>query len=134
MVGDKISNPSFRTSGTDLVLIATVLLLALSAVIWTAWGHYRSAGQSRQVVVWQDRRVVMQAGLERDTVFPVLDGRMQIEVRAGRVRVAASDCPGHVCLHTGWISQAGQKLVCVPNRVLVEIRSVAVPVVDAVAN
>lgn len=41
---------------------------------------------------------------------------MTIEVGQGRARVVNSDCPEQICVKTGWISRAGQTIVCVPNR------------------
>ncbi len=48
-------------------------------------------------------------------------GRMIIQVDAGKIRVLSSDCPEQICVHAGWISKKGQILVCAPNHVLIEI-------------
>ena len=39
------------------------------------------------------------------------------------VRVLNSNCPRQICRHAGTITQPSQTLVCVPNKVLVEIAS-----------
>lgn len=41
---------------------------------------------------------------------------MTLEVGQGKARVLKSDCPEQICVNTGWISGAGQTIVCVPNR------------------
>ncbi len=46
---------------------------------------------------------------------------MEIEVKEGRIRVLKSDCPQKICVQTGWISKPGQTIICVPNKVLIEI-------------
>ncbi len=57
--------------------------------------------------------------LQKDSIT-VING-MEIEVKDGSVRVLKSDCPRKICSHGGWISQPGQSLVCLPNRVIIEI-------------
>ena len=37
------------------------------------------------------------------------------------VRVSESDCPGQDCVHTGVITRAGQSIVCLPARIVVEL-------------
>lgn len=44
-------------------------------------------------------------------------GATVIEIRDGRVRVAASPCSGKLCLRAGWLESAGEATACVPNRV-----------------
>ncbi len=59
----------------------------------------------------KDRRLVVKGPL----------GETEIEVRAGRVRVVRSPGPYKLCIKRGWISQSGEILICLPNRVTVEI-------------
>ncbi|MEG1918380.1 MAG: NusG domain II-containing protein, partial [Oscillospiraceae bacterium] len=37
------------------------------------------------------------------------------------VAVTAADCPTQDCVHTGKITRAGQSIVCLPNRLIVEL-------------
>ena len=39
----------------------------------------------------------------------------------GAVHVASSDCPNQDCVHSGAISRAGQSIVCLPARIVVEL-------------
>lgn len=34
-----------------------------------------------------------------------------------------ADCPDKLCVHQGYISRVGEVLVCIPNKVVVEIKS-----------
>ena len=57
----------------------------------------------------------------------------RIEIRDGKAAITRSSCPGEDCVHSGWISQAGRSIVCLPNRVEVRIEgSAADDDVDAV--
>jgi hypothetical protein len=84
-------------------------------------------------MVYQENKLLTEADLKKNATLPVLDGKMMIEIRQGRVRVLSSNCPQHICMHTGWIQYAGQTIVCVPNHILIEVKSTAPQLVDAVA-
>jgi thiamine biosynthesis lipoprotein len=48
-------------------------------------------------------------------------GGFTVEVRDGRVAIVQAECPNQVCVRTGWRSDAGDAIVCVPNRAMVRI-------------
>jgi len=45
-----------------------------------------------------------------------------IEIDAGRARVADSPCRDKLCERAGWLERPGDAAVCLPQRVIVEIR------------
>ncbi len=48
-------------------------------------------------------------------------GYNKVEIADGKVRVADADCPDRLDVKSGWISSAGEMLVCLPNRFVVRI-------------
>ena len=61
--------------------------------------------------------------LETGTVMAV-DGPLGsslIEFADGKVRMQESPCPDGICESQGWISQVGQIIVCLPNKVVIRI-------------
>lgn len=48
-------------------------------------------------------------------------GTNVIEVAGGRVRCAKSDCSNQICVDTGWVSQVGQTIVCLPHELTVQV-------------
>ena len=46
---------------------------------------------------------------------------MKLQYGEGRIRVVYSDCAERVCVKTGWISQPGQSIVCLPNQVMISL-------------
>lgn len=40
-----------------------------------------------------------------------------IEVRNGRTRFVRSPCTTKVCVHSGWLTSAGEFAACLPNRI-----------------
>ncbi|RKX99774.1 MAG: hypothetical protein DRP54_06640 [Spirochaetes bacterium] len=71
-----------------------------------------------------DNRVVRAAGPLGYTI---------IRIENGEVWVEASPCPEKICIKTGKISRVGQQVVCLPNRVFIEING-GISEVDAVSR
>ena len=46
-----------------------------------------------------------------------------ITIKDGKVSMESSTCKNQVCVNTGAISQTKDSIVCLPNKVMVEIRS-----------
>ena len=57
---------------------------------------------------------------------------VQIEIDGNRARVIDSPCRDKLCVRAGWLERPGAAAVCLPQRVIVEIRGVAG--VDGVAG
>jgi len=46
---------------------------------------------------------------------------LTVTVSDGGVTVTSSDCPDRICHSTGTVTRAGQSIVCIPARVVIEI-------------
>ena len=44
-----------------------------------------------------------------------------IEMKDGAMCVYSSDCPDKICVNTGYISKKGEKIVCLPKKLIIEI-------------
>lgn len=105
-----------RFAPLDILIILVVVAQAVGALVLAA----QRTGEP-EVRVTHEGRVAARLRLGQDRVFEVPGADVRVEVRAGRVRVAESDCPRKVCVRTGWISRPGRAIVCAPNRLLVEV-------------
>lgn len=57
--------------------------------------------------------------------IPLKNGEARIEIDRGRVRILPMPkklCPRRICSSIGWIKRSGEAAICVPNRLIVEIR------------
>lgn len=107
----------------DTLLIMVVLTAAL---IWWGAGWWRAQTEAGgQVLIWQDKVLVGTYAL--DTPQPLelpLEssyGHNRVVIENGGVRMTEADCPDQVCVHSGEIREPGRTIVCLPNRVVVEI-------------
>ena len=49
-------------------------------------------------------------------------GRNLLVIEGGQAYLSDASCPDLLCVHMGKISRAGQSIICLPNKVTVEIR------------
>lgn len=116
----------------DIVLVALILLFSAGVLFHTKIGLKGQSTKVAEASVYHEGNLLKDVKLEKDQEFSLLDGKMLIEVKEGRIRVRESDCPRQVCVNTGWIQYPGESVVCVPYKVLIEVKSAGAPVVDAV--
>lgn len=45
----------------------------------------------------------------------------RISVEPGRIRVEHANCPDQVCVNQGWIQDSALPIVCLPNKLIIEI-------------
>jgi hypothetical protein len=97
------------------------LVLALGlALVASLWARQAGSLEGR-VIIRLDGKVFGEASLrlDRDIIVPGPLGPSRVEIRDGRVRVAADPSPRQLCVRQGWIPPGGA-VVCLPNRVSVE--------------
>ncbi len=74
------------------------------------------------MVVLPEGEVRLSLAEDGDHAFAGKNGlTVTLRVEDGRVRFTHSDCPDKVCVHTGWLSRAGQTAACLPAGVLVRV-------------
>lgn len=108
---------------SDIFLMTLVLLVA--GGWWGITGWMGRNVTAAQVEIWQNTVLVGSYPLDSPeaVTIPLSSdlGTNALKIENGSVRMLESTCPDQVCVHTGIISKAGQTLVCLPNRVVVEI-------------
>ena len=117
-----------------------LLLLVLAGAVCAAFVLLRPAGEGTIARVTLDGEVVEEIDLSAVTegyTFTV-EGpggfSNTIEVEPGRIRVREAGCPDQVCVHQGYISDGTVPIVCLPNRLVIEIISGGGDSLDAAAG
>jgi hypothetical protein len=94
-----------------------ILLIVAVALFWSRSGRaQRTTAESLLIVTSVSVDTV---SLQRDTTI-VLE-HLTIDVRNRSAAIVNSDCPSQYCVQTGYISEPGQMLACMPNKVWIEI-------------
>lgn len=100
-----------------VVIVAVALLPGLYA---RYWGDGGPAEAVRITASGQADITVPLSSHRRFTVHGPL-GDSVVEVRNGRVRFISSPCRGKQCIHSGWLSHAGELAACLPNGIMVSV-------------
>ena len=122
----------------DWILIVTVIVLA--ALLWLIF--YRAPAPAMRAEITVDGVLIRSEPMAADRVTIVVEneyGRNDVVVNRDTVEVVWADCASQVCVRTGKISRPGEKIVCLPHRLVVTIKKGdgeedALGEVDAVAS
>ncbi len=68
--------------------------------------------------------------IDREERIPGPLGETLVVIRGGKALVEDSPCPDKLCVHMPAISQQGQWIACLPNRVFVRVRGGSAQDVD----
>ena len=107
----------FRKS--DLVAVAALVIAALA--VWTGL-LFALSGEHMTVQIYSDNELFLQISLPaEDQTISIPDKQLALEIKNNRIGVLETDCPDQTCQKTGYISRPGQSIICLPNRVVVQI-------------
>ncbi|MEI7542933.1 MAG: NusG domain II-containing protein [bacterium] len=111
----KTQKAIYRATYYDYLLAIIIVVLSVAPL----FAFVKSATNPLKAEIYVNNKLLEQINLSIDGTTNI--GNMQIEVKDKKVRVLKSDCPNQICIHAGWISQPGQSLICLPNKVVVNI-------------
>ena len=118
MAGNSIgTRPKNRFSKGDFfVLIGVAALLALSVILLLS-------GKSGKTVsiTCDGSRVTYSLSEDRRIELTSNGYTLSVEIRNGEVSVTESDCPDRTCVRTGKIGKAGQTIICIPAKIVIEV-------------
>ncbi len=112
----KKSAKSLGIKRGDIIITAALLLIA--AV--TGIAILMLSPEPKYAVITADGTEIARLPLDTDCIYHIGDTNT-IEISGGQVRMTEADCPDKLCIHTGKISQSGQTIVCLPNKVVISI-------------
>lgn len=53
------------------------------------------------------------------------DGINIIKIKDNKIGIIEADCPDQVCMNPEYIEKAGESLVCLPHKVMIQIKSLS---------
>jgi hypothetical protein len=108
----------------DVVIVLAVVALSVFLITQSVIGAGAGSDLELRVTANGEEVLVRQLGEDYEKLtIPGFAGDSYLEISDGRVRMIDSACPDKLCVKTGWISSPGESIVCLPNRVVIEIRS-----------
>ena len=103
--------------GDWLTLFSGTLFTTFLAI--TLW----QGGAADKAIIRSGGKIFREVPLSRDQIIDVPGplGFSQVAIHNRQVRIAADPSPRQYCVRQGWLKQAGEISICLPNQVSVEL-------------
>lgn len=98
------------------VALGAIAVLALFKTLWLG-----EAASKVQVRAGSDIFTTQSLNQQRTLEIPGPLGTTTVIIDHGRVRVTSDPGPRQYCVKQGWLTQAGEVAMCLPNQVSVEL-------------
>ena len=103
---------------SDLILISILLTISLSVFLF----YYLNRTEGSMVVVSVNSQQVAEYPLSVDGTYYLNNGSNVMVIESGCVYVKEANCHGFQdCVESGKIRFVGEKIVCLPNLLIIEI-------------
>ena len=115
----------------DWVLIAIIIVVAgLAFFLHNLLG----AKGASCVVVKVDGKIEGTYSLGEDQEISINGGTNTLVIKNNRAKMKEADCPDQLCVNQKAISKNNESIICLPNKVVVEVESSENSEFDAVSN
>lgn len=108
--------------------VIIILIIMGCAFIVFMINNY-NASNKRIVTITIENKLIKQEEINDKTSeiikVPLHGETIKIDISKGRVRIPRLPdhiCPNGICTATGWIKNPGETIVCLPNKMIVEIK------------
>ena len=104
-----------------LIILTAAVLLCCAAI-------FLPKGSGTIAHITQDGVLLYEINLKKETAQRYIDITAEdgtilnrICIEPGRIRVVEANCPDQVCVNQGWIKDSALPIVCLPNKLILEI-------------
>lgn len=117
----------------DLILVGIVLLVSLVLLIGV---HFIQKQQGDRVIIKLDGKVYGQYPLTEDKTITIQTshGMNQVEIKQNKVSIRQADCPDQVCVRHRPIDSPYQSIICLPHKLVVEVKKTETEEIDIIGN
>lgn len=102
---------------SDIILIGVLLIVSLSVFLVITM----TKREGDIAVVTVDGQVVAEYPLSVDGKYLLNGGTNSLVIENGEAYVEYASCPDGLCINQGRISMIGERIVCLPNKLMIEI-------------
>lgn len=108
----------------DIVII--IILLAISFIPYIMLKNYQSGynGDNYAVISVdgkEQKRVELTDGLDEEFMIESSRGINKVVIHDGKIGIVEANCKDEICIREGFIGEVGERIVCLPNRLVIEI-------------
>ncbi|MCI8608349.1 MAG: NusG domain II-containing protein [Firmicutes bacterium] len=104
------------------VLLFFIILIFGACISWWSLSE-NQPGQRVVITVEGETYGTYSLNQDQQIVIEKHGHQNHITIKDGQVSMSFSDCKNQVCVNSGAISETKDTIVCLPNKVLIEIQS-----------
>ena len=103
----------------DVILILTIVFLTVIAAVL----YFQLQKPGKTAVVIKNGEKVAAYSLNENITVPVTDESNTniLVINEGKAYISQADCPDKICVNHHPISKAGETIVCLPAKLVIEI-------------
>ena len=101
----------------SVLLFIALIMFAIGAMAF-GWGRMQEKGATAVVTVAGEERIRCSLFIEKEIR---IDDTNTLVIKDGVADMVSADCPDQVCVKHTPISNAGETIICLPNKVVVTI-------------
>ena len=119
----------------DILLIVSILCIA--AALFFGFNVSSNETVQGEVIIYKDGEKFTSVPLDAEKTVIVEDqngAKNVIRIENGQVQVIEASCKDQICVHMRPAKKDGQSIVCLPNKVVVEVRSNEINEIDGVSE
>ncbi len=114
----------------DFVLLMGILVVAFAAYLGIQFISFQDA---ERITISVDGEVFGVYSLHKDQEIQINDTNILV-IKNGIADMIEADCPDQICVNQKEISKTRETIVCLPNKVIVEVKGADSGELDAVTN
>lgn len=106
----------------DLKFIFILLFIGVFVLLMT---RLKQTNESKMAYVYYDSNLVLTIDLsleEKEYTIKGANGDVLISAGDGKIKVEEENSPYHLCSKQGYITSSYETIVCLPNKVVIEIK------------
>lgn len=118
-------NKKFCNKKTAVIISALLIIISAAALLYLLLPS--SDGRNYTAEIYQDGELLFRIPLneisetQTFTVENVDGGKNEIQIRDGGIGIISANCPDKLCVHQGFISDSKLPIVCLPNRLVIQL-------------
>ena len=107
---------------SDILIVSVIIIVALVGIIFVT----TASGNVTEVKITVNGEVYKEASLKSDKKQVIkINDTNTVVIENGYVYMQDADCKDQLCVKQGKISNEGESIVCLPNKIIVEIEESA---------
>lgn len=120
----------------DVVIIVIMSLLVISG---SAYVYFKGAGDLNKILlITQDQEVIHKIKMNNqyEKIIEVKNGDdyNYVHIKNGEVWIESANCDNQVCVYVKPISKVGEVIVCLPHKLIIEIKGNGSSEVDIISE